>query len=314
MKSPDANELRSGQFQAKFAWNHTDGSAAETHICRLFHKFTLQFLVVVLVGVFPSHFVFAQSTVQDAKAKAIQLYPDLGVKGSLLNLKFISTYQTLQRSNPDFFKDPFWPLTLAKECSDTLNNGTPQAPAQPAAEKDEPKSQDTDSGNHAADAADAVNAGDLVTLYQRNPQSANASYTAKKIFIKGKIKEFQYNKEATPEDSTVAITFELPLGLPDIRMNPLPLGELIKRIEKTNRNGTWRNGGEHYELKYREGYLSIRSFWKNNYDDKSSGYEWKGSYKNYGDWGKLLSAGDEITISGLCNGKTMDVLISDATF
>ncbi len=76
----------------------------------------------------------AQSPVQDAQAKAVKLHPDLAVKGSPLNAKFVSEYHRLQTTNPDFSTNPSWPITLAKECSDALNapiNGAVDQPTGP---------------------------------------------------------------------------------------------------------------------------------------------------------------------------------------
>ena len=89
--------------------------------------------LVLLIGIFPASPVSAQSPVQDAQAQAVRLYPDLAVKGSPLNAKFVSEYQKRQTANPGFFKDPSWPLTLAKECSDALNPQAPGGATQPAA-------------------------------------------------------------------------------------------------------------------------------------------------------------------------------------
>jgi len=57
----------------------------------------------------------AQTTVQDWQAKAVEKYPDLGVRGSSLNKRFIDLYTGRKTSNPEFFSNVQWPLLLADE-------------------------------------------------------------------------------------------------------------------------------------------------------------------------------------------------------
>jgi hypothetical protein len=52
---------------------------------------------------------------QSAQREAIRRYPALGIKDSLENAVFVSTYQQLkQTSGTDFFANPEWPLELAE--------------------------------------------------------------------------------------------------------------------------------------------------------------------------------------------------------
>ncbi|MCX6981095.1 MAG: hypothetical protein NTV08_10140 [Verrucomicrobia bacterium] len=55
------------------------------------------------------------ATVAEAQRAAVQIYPDLGIAGSKLNIKFVTRYKQYQVTRPDYFRDPSWPLRLAEE-------------------------------------------------------------------------------------------------------------------------------------------------------------------------------------------------------
>ncbi|MGC3988487.1 MAG: hypothetical protein QM796_02140 [Chthoniobacteraceae bacterium] len=55
------------------------------------------------------------ATVEEAKAEAVRRYPNLGIEGTDFNLAFIERYQIYKIQNPDFLKDPSWPLRIAEE-------------------------------------------------------------------------------------------------------------------------------------------------------------------------------------------------------
>jgi hypothetical protein len=60
-----------------------------------------------------------------AQQEAVKRYPQLGVVNSPLNREFVTRYKQLQATNPDYFKQSNWPLTLAAECEAAVNQ-TPQ--------------------------------------------------------------------------------------------------------------------------------------------------------------------------------------------
>ena len=64
--------------------------------------------------------VFAAPSGADPQQRAIEMYPDLGVKGSPLNKKFLEEIKQRQQSNPAFFKDAEWPIKLAKDSAVAL--------------------------------------------------------------------------------------------------------------------------------------------------------------------------------------------------
>jgi hypothetical protein len=54
-------------------------------------------------------------TEQEWQVKAVQAYPDLGVRGTALNTAFVNLYSQRKQSDSAFFSDPEWPMRLAKE-------------------------------------------------------------------------------------------------------------------------------------------------------------------------------------------------------
>jgi hypothetical protein len=53
-----------------------------------------------------------------SKQNAIRLYPDLGVAGSDFNVRFLALHKKYMTERPDYFRDPEWPLTLAREVAE----------------------------------------------------------------------------------------------------------------------------------------------------------------------------------------------------
>lgn len=54
---------------------------------------------------------------EEWQAKAVADYPDLGVKGSELNRKYVQKVSTLRETDAAFFQNPRWPYTLAEQLS-----------------------------------------------------------------------------------------------------------------------------------------------------------------------------------------------------
>ena len=66
-----------------------------------------------------------------AMKSAVAMYPDAGVKGSALNNGLQARAVELRKTNPDFFKNPNWPLFLATQTAGELGilpNVLPAAP------------------------------------------------------------------------------------------------------------------------------------------------------------------------------------------
>ena len=78
--------------------------------------------------------------VRQSQSVAVQAYPDLGVKGSLMNDLFAQLYREHGWRDPEFFKNDQWPLQLAKECAQKL----PQELARIERSKADMKASDND--------------------------------------------------------------------------------------------------------------------------------------------------------------------------
>ncbi|MGC3988907.1 MAG: hypothetical protein QM796_04325 [Chthoniobacteraceae bacterium] len=70
--------------------------------------------------------------VKNAQAEAVRRYPDLAVKGSIFNRKFLALYQQIKVNNPSELGDPQWPVYLADQAAQELAAATPPPPT-PAA-------------------------------------------------------------------------------------------------------------------------------------------------------------------------------------
>jgi hypothetical protein len=62
------------------------------------------------------------STEAEWRAEAVRQYPALGIAHSPLNEEFVARYWRYHREQPEFFRDPAWPVILAKECADDLGD------------------------------------------------------------------------------------------------------------------------------------------------------------------------------------------------
>ena len=58
---------------------------------------------------------FSQTTVEDWQQRTVVEYPDIGVKDSEQNKKYVAKIKQLQQSNPAFFRDPKWPYLVADQ-------------------------------------------------------------------------------------------------------------------------------------------------------------------------------------------------------
>jgi len=57
----------------------------------------------------------------DAQREAVRRYPSLGFAGSPFNSAFLGRQRQYERERPEYFRDPAWPVTLAKETARALN-------------------------------------------------------------------------------------------------------------------------------------------------------------------------------------------------
>lgn len=93
-------------------------------------------VIILIVCLLYGTTAWSQKTVDDWQKKAVTEFPDIGVKDSELNLKYIDAVQSLRVSNPTFFNDPKWPYALAiqvtkKSIIPGLDSVTPVARTRP---------------------------------------------------------------------------------------------------------------------------------------------------------------------------------------
>lgn len=78
--------------------------------------------------------ILAARSPAEWQAKAVQLYPELGVAGSKFNTLFLRHFNELKSTSPHFTEEPSWPVLLARRCADELNpKPAALAPAKPTA-------------------------------------------------------------------------------------------------------------------------------------------------------------------------------------
>ena len=74
-------------------------------------------LAIVFSFCFAIAHSFSQNTVEEWQQRTVVEYPEIGVKDSDMNQKYVAKIKQLQQANPAFFRDPKWPYTLAEQIS-----------------------------------------------------------------------------------------------------------------------------------------------------------------------------------------------------
>lgn len=59
------------------------------------------------------------ATVVSSEQMAVRLYPALGVAGSTFNKRFLALHKKYRTERPAYFRDPDWPMTLAREVAES---------------------------------------------------------------------------------------------------------------------------------------------------------------------------------------------------
>ena len=57
---------------------------------------------------------------EQAKRKAVSVYPELGVAGTSVNREYVRRYKLYKSVNPAFFEEPDWPFRLAEMLAQDL--------------------------------------------------------------------------------------------------------------------------------------------------------------------------------------------------
>jgi hypothetical protein len=86
-------------------------------------------LIWILLCAVLVHAAFGENVGKAWQQKAIAKYPSLGVEGSDFNKKFVAAYNERKKSNPSFFLNPQWPLTLADDIAGAKGAPTSSLPA-----------------------------------------------------------------------------------------------------------------------------------------------------------------------------------------
>ena len=86
---------------------------------------TMKTTIVFLFALVARIALHAQTPAPNWQAKAVEKYPDLALQSSALNKRFVEAVAQRRKTNPTFFTNPKWPLTLADEISNSIQ--TPEA-------------------------------------------------------------------------------------------------------------------------------------------------------------------------------------------
>ena len=86
-------------------------------------KLTTLFLLSLAVSIT----VQAQTPATNWQNAAIQKYPNIGIKDTDLNRRFVEAVTARRKTSPELFQDPKWPLIIADEIAKAMEttNGTP---------------------------------------------------------------------------------------------------------------------------------------------------------------------------------------------
>jgi hypothetical protein len=72
-------------------------------------------LLSVVLAIVLTRSLSAQTTQKEWERKAVSDYPDMGIRDSKFNKRFLELVAQRGKDNTAFFKDPRWPLVLADE-------------------------------------------------------------------------------------------------------------------------------------------------------------------------------------------------------
>ncbi|XHR28928.1 MAG: hypothetical protein ACFUZC_23815 [Chthoniobacteraceae bacterium] len=255
------------------------------------HSVSLGAVICILLT---AQAVWAQQTVEEWQKKTVAEFPEIGVSGSPMNLKFVQTVNALRVSNPAFFKTSNWPYLVAQQIAGAKPPESAIIPGLTEEKKAEP----------AADNADgAMDVRKLAADFKASQSAASAKYTGKRLTVSGEIQRI-----TQPENSVSAAFVYLKTGdgLPSVKIELNKMKkyatEVVDDIISHGKNG--------YEFRVNDTTLEVRSHETSSRYVGPYGHR-ADSVKN-GTWVPIISKGEAIKIMGTCSGMTYGITLTGA--
>gem|GEM_PF-4334959 len=240
-----------------------------------------------------SQALWAQQTVEEWQKKTVADFPDIGVSGSPMNLKFIQIVNALRVSNPAFFKTSNWPYLIAQQIAGPKPSESAIIPGLVEEKKAEIPSDNAESVVDVRKLAEDFKTGQSV-----------AKYTGKRITVSGEIQRI-----AQPENSVSAAFVYLKTGdgLPSVKVEL----NKMKKYAANVINGSTIQGKDGYEFRVNETSLEVRSHETRSTYSPIKHHHRSDSVKN-GTWVPIISKGEVIKIVGTCSGMTYGITLTGA--
>ena len=256
-------------------------------------KIGLVFLVIMTL-VCASDFVYSQETVEGWQKKAVADFPDLAVKDSLMNYKFVEMVKVLKTSNPSFFNDVKWPYTLAAQIA-----GVKPAPASiiPGLDEDKPAGNDVRTDTEVNGVLDA---GKLSLDYKSDRKAAGIRYDGKRLNVSGEI--IRVLPAANTAENAAFLYLKTGPGLPVVRV------ELSRIKAYASASKSSSNQAISYLFRVEnESILEVREVkrhirFSHRYIDQVMNSE----------WAPIVSKGNIVKLQGTCSGVSSDVVLTNA--
>ena len=264
-----------------------------------------EFLKVVVCLFFTAQVALSQQTVEEWQKKAVADFPELGVRGSAMNVKFVETVNALRVTTPSFFDAPNWPYLVAqqvagvKPAEQSIIPGLESSPKPAASENPAAKVEATDTNG-------TIDVRQLATDFKIAQKVALAKYAGKRLTISGEI--LRIAQPDTPA-SAAYVFLKTGDGLSPVKVE---LNKMRKYAPK-NVSDYWVSGKNGFEFRVdNDATLQVRThetrsrnhpYW---YDGHNGG-----SMKN-GPWNSIISKGEVIKIIGTCSGLTYGITLTDS--
>jgi hypothetical protein len=255
----------------------------------------------------PAPHTFAPTVTPQQQQVLIQMFPQLGVKGSLLNQKYVAEFNRLKTENPSFFEDKTWPLILAQQCADSLVKSSASAtlaPAAPVIPAPPPATAPPDAASGPLP-DDPGTAAQLAAIYQKDQKAADSAFYGRRLTISGEISRIM-----SPDNPTIVALVYLKTGggLPLVKVE---LNKMDRYRGKSSVSWDYITKNGFFMRVRDEAVLEVQSV--NTVKDRwPYYYYYSRSHTTAGEWSPIISNGDNIKVVGTCNGRIMDVVLSNA--